>query len=221
MNKKISSLEKRISINFKDINLLKKSLIHKSFDNINNNEKLEFLGDRVLGLVLSNVLLKTYPQENEGVIDKKFANLVNKKKCYEISKNLELEKFILVGDSHKKIQKKNEKILSDTLEAIIGAIYLDQGINEAEKFIITNWKEHLLKSDITLIDAKTKLQEYSLKKFKLLPEYKISKQYGPKHQPTFRAEVRIKDSKKCFANGGSKKIAQQNAAKNLIDHLKI
>ena len=221
MNKKISSLEKRISINFKDINLLKKSLIHKSFDNINNNEKLEFLGDRVLGLVLSNVLLKTHPQENEGVIDKKFANLVNKKKCDEISKNLELEKFILVGDSHKKIQKKNEKILSDTLEAIIGAIYLDQGINEAEKFIITNWKEHLLKSDITLIDAKTKLQEYSLKKFKLLPEYKISKQYGPKHQPTFRAEVRIKDSKKCFANGGSKKIAQQNAAKNLIDHLKI
>ena len=148
MNKKNLLLEKKLNVNFTNKELLARSIIHKSFDSENNNEKLEFLGDRVLGLVLSNILLKNYPNEKEGIIDKKFANLVNKKVCYKISKNLELDKFIQVGDSNR-LKKNNEKILSDALEAIIGAIFLDKGLEESEKFIKNNWKVHLLNSDIS------------------------------------------------------------------------
>ena len=221
MNLKTSNFEKKIKVNFKNKSLLKKALTHKSFNQIENNEKLEFLGDRVLGLVLSNALLKIYPNEKEGILDKKFANLVNKKTCYQISKKIGLDKYIFVGDSQKKLDKKNEKILSDGLEALIGAIFLDQDLEIADKFIKKNWKEFLIKSNVTIIDSKTMLQEYSLKRYKQLPNYKIFKQSGPKHQPTFKAEVQIKNSKKYLGIGGSKKIAEQNAAKKLINDLKI
>ncbi|OUW60967.1 MAG: ribonuclease III [Pelagibacterales bacterium MED-G40] len=220
-SKKFLYLEKAIGVDFNDFEILKTSMIHKSYNNNVNNEKLEFLGDRVLGLILSYTLLKTYPDEKEGIVDKKFANLVNKKTCYQISKKIGLDKYILVGDSQKKLEKKNEKILSDGLEALIGAIFWDQGLEVAEKFIKKNWKEFLDKSVITVIDSKTKLQEYSLKKYKQLPNYKIYKQSGPKHKPTFKAEVEIKNSKKYLGTGGSKKIAEQNAANKLINDLKI
>ena len=144
-NKKFLTLEKVIGISFNNKEILKKSLTHKSYNNNNNNEKLEFLGDRVLGLVLSNALLKIYPNEKEGILDKKFANLVNKKTCYQISKKIGLDKYIFVGNSQKKLDKKNEKILSDGLEALIGAIFLDQDLEIAEKFIKKNWKEFLIK----------------------------------------------------------------------------
>ena len=220
-NKQFLTLEKIIGISFNDKKILKKSLTHKSYNNNNNNEKLEFLGDRVLGLVLSNALFKIYPNEKEGILDKKFANLVNKKTCYQISKKIGLDKYIFVGDSQKNHDKKNEKILSDGLEALIGAIFLDQDLEIADKFIKKNWKEFLIKSNVTIIDSKTMLQEYSLKRYKQLPNYKIFKQSGPKHQPTFKAEVQIKNSKKYLGIGGSKKIAEQNAARKLINDLKI
>ena len=95
-------LEKKLKINFKNKNLLVKSLTHKSFNNIDNNEKLEFLGDRVLGLVIAKKLLEIYPDEKEGVLDKKFASLVNKKTCLEVAKKLELHKYILTLSIKKK-----------------------------------------------------------------------------------------------------------------------
>ena len=98
----LKSLETKIKVNFKDKNLLLKSLTHKSFDNENNNEKLEFLGDRVLGLIIAKKLLETYPNEKEGILDKKFASLVNKKTCLKIAKKIELEKFVLTLNSKKK-----------------------------------------------------------------------------------------------------------------------
>ena len=155
MTEALNNLEQAIGIKFKDKELLKKSLIHKSFNNLENNEKLEFLGDRVLGLSVANVLLKIYPTESEGIIDKKFANLVNKKTCYLIAKKIKLEKYIVTGKSYKNINKSQDKILSDGLEALIGAIYIDQGLNIVEKFILNNWKEYLDKSSVTEIDAKT------------------------------------------------------------------
>ena len=217
----IDQLQKLININFKDKNLLKESLIHKSYNNTKNNEKLEFLGDRVLGLVLSKILIETFPKEKEGIIDKKFANLVNKKTCTMIAKSLNLKKFMSVGDSHKGLSKSDNKILSDALEALIGAIYLDSGLSTAENFILKNWKESLLKSEVTEIDPKTKLQEYSLKKFKKLPKYKVFKESGPRHNPTFKVEVQIPNSKKYSAIGKSKKDAQQNAAKKLLNNIKL
>jgi|TARA_B110000261_G_scaffold162506_1_gene206272 ribonuclease-3 len=221
MIEQATKLEQKINIRFKDQLLLKKSLIHKSHDSINNNEKLEFLGDRVLGLVLAKALLKIFPEEKEGVIDKKFANLVNKKTCLLIAKKIELRKYITTGNSYKGLSRSDDKIIGDGLEALLGAIYLDQGIIVVEKFILNIWNDFLDKSSVTKIDAKTQLQEYSLKKYKTLPIYKINKQSGPQHSPIFKVEVQIKNSKKYFASGNSKKDAQQNAAQKLLTDLKI
>ena len=221
MTEQSNKLEQKINIKFKDNELLKKSLIHKSLDNTYNNEKLEFLGDRVLGLILAKTLLKIYPEEKEGVIDKKFANLVNKKTCLLIAKKIDLKRYITTGNSYKGLSRSDGKIVGDGLEALLGAIYLDQGITVVEKFILNLWDDFLDKSSVTKIDAKTQLQEYSLKNFKTLPIYKINKQSGPHHNPIFKVEVQIKNSKKYFASGSSKKDAQQNAAQKLLTDLRI
>ena len=221
MDKKFKELEKIIKYNFRKNSLLEKALTHKSYNNIINNEKLEFLGDRVLGLVISEKLLEKYPEEKEGIIDKKFANLVNKKTCLLIAKKINLKKFILLGSSHKKLERSADKISSDCLEAIVGAIYLDSGLKSVEKFIFIFWEEFLLKSTVTLIDSKTKLQEFSLKKFKELPKYIFFKKTGPQHRPLFKTVVQIPNSKKIVGIGSSKKNAQQNAAAKLLKILNI
>ena len=221
MEKKTKELEKIIKYNFKKLSLLEKALTHKSFNNDINNEKLEFLGDRVLGLVISEKLLNKFPNEKEGIIDKKYANLVNKKTCLLVAKKINLKKFILLGSSHKKLERSADKISSDCLEAIVGAIYLDGGLKSVEKFILNFWDEFLLKSTITLIDSKTKLQEFSLKKFKELPKYVFFKKTGPQHKPLFKTEVQIPNSKKTIGEGSSKKNAQQNAAAKLLKILNI
>ena len=214
-------LEIILDYNFKNSDLLKKSLIHKSFDNLNNNEKLEFLGDRVLGLIISKKLIEIYPEEREGIIDKKFANLVNKKTCSNIANKLDIKKFMFLGPSHKSLQRSADKIMGDCLEAIIGAIYLDGGIKSAENFVLNFWKQYLENSILPLIDAKTQLQEYSLKKFKELPKYTFYKKTGPQHKPMFKTDVQIPNSKKTIGTGTSKKNAQQNAANKLLRSLKI
>jgi ribonuclease-3 len=207
-----SNLEKKFKFKFTDQKILIKSLTHKSYDSINNNEKIEFLGDRVLGLIIAKKLLEIYPEEKEGILDKKFASLVNKRKCLEIAKKIELEKYILVfNPKNKKIVIEN-KIVADCLEALIGAIYLDKGLNFTEKFVLNLWSEHISASIVTQIDAKTKLQEYSLKIFKVLPIYKLISNTGPRHKPLFKVGVKLKDTKFFTAEGVSKKDAEQNAA---------
>ena len=220
MIKSLKELEGILQYEFKNKDLLYKALTHKSYSE-NNNEKLEFLGDRVLGLVISKKLLDKYPGEKEGIIDKKFANLVNKKTCANIANTLNLKKFIYLGASHKNLERSGDKILSDCLEAIVGAIYTDGGIKSSEKFILNSWNSFIDKSDITLIDPKTRLQEFSLKKFKILPKYTFFKKSGPQHKPSFKTEVQIPGSKKIIGTGSSKKKAQQNAAEKLIKILKI
>ena len=219
MDSNLIKLEKKINIKFRNAKFLIKSLTHKSYNSINNNEKLEFLGDRVLGLVISKKLLEIYPEEKEGILDKKLASLVNKKKCFEIAKSLGLEKFILVGNSKKKVAKIENKIISDCCEALIGAIYLDRGLDVVENFILKNWKIHLKSSVVTFIDSKTKLQEYSLKKFKLLPIYKLLGNSGPRHKPIFKVGVRLPNSKMVNATGNSIKDAQQRAATLLLKNI--
>ena len=205
-------LQKKINFKFKNLDLLIKSLTHKSFDSKNNNEKLEFLGDRVLGLVIAKKLLEIYPDEKEGILDKKFASLVNKKKCLEIAKKIELEKYILIFNPKNKKIIIEDKVIADCLEALIGAIYLDKGINFSEKFILNLWRDHISASIITQIDAKTKLQEYSLKFFKTLPIYKLVSNTGPRHKPLFKVAVKLQNTRFYTAQGKSKKDAEQNAA---------
>ena len=221
MKKIINTLEQNLGYKIYNIDIYLKAITHKSADKINNYEKLEFLGDRVLGLIISKKLLEKYPSEKEGIIDKKFANLVNKKTCVSIAKKLNLKKFLYLGSSNKNLERSADKILSDSLEAIVGAIFLDGGLKSSEKFILGFWETYINKSVITLIDSKTRLQEYSLKKFKKLPKYTFFKSSGPHHKPIFKTEVEIPDSKKIMGVGTSKKNAQQNAAAKLIKILNI
>lgn len=212
MKLEYQNLEKKLRINFKDKNLLIKSLTHKSYDKNNNYEKIEFLGDRVLGLVMSKKLLEIYPDEKEGILDKKFAALVNKKTCLEIAKILELQKYVLSLNIKSKKNIIEDKVLSDTCESLIGAIYLDRGFDIVEKIILDLWSKHLKNSINTQIDAKTKLQEYSLKKFKKLPIYKVISNTGPRHKPLFKVSVKLINSKLYIGEGKSKKDAEQRAA---------
>ena len=213
-------LEKKIDIRFRDKNLLIKSLTHKSFNKINNNEKLEFLGDRVLGLVMAKRLLEIYPEEKEGVLDKKFASLVNKKTCLEISKTIELEKYVLVLKPRNRKNIIEDKVLADSCEALIGSIYLDKGYAIVEKLILDLWSKHIKNSVITQIDAKTKLQELSLKKFKKLPLYKIISNTGPRHKPLFKVGVKLINTNFYISEGKSKKDAEQNAAFKCLQDFK-
>ena len=221
MSLNTSSLEKKISINFKNKNILIKSLTHKSFNSSDNNEKLEFLGDRVLGLVISKKLLEIFPNDKEGFLDKKLASLVNGKKCCEVSKNFNLDKYLIIGNVKFQKNKIEDKIISDACEALIGAIYLDQGFNVVEKFILKFWKNHITKNMSNQIDAKTKLQEYSLKKFKVLPNYKLLSNTGPHHKPIFKIGVTILNSKTYYGSGTSKKDAEQKAAKLLLKKMAL
>ena len=221
MKNRLKELENFINYKFNSKDILKKCLTHKSLDENINNEKLEFLGDRVLGLIISKNLLEKYPNEKEGIIDKKFANLVNKKRCAEISNKINLINYMFLRRNYKKKDQKNEKISGDCLEALIGAIFIDGGLKNAEKFILKYWVNYLKYSDNTFIDPKTKLQEYSLKKFKKLPTYVLIKTSGPDHKPLFNVTAKTIDSKKISASGKSKKEAQQNAAKKLLEYLNI
>ena len=216
----IHKLEKTINVKFKNLDLLKQSLTHKSFDTNKNNEKIEFLGDRVLGLIVSKKLLEIYPDEKEGILDKKFASLVNKSTCLEIAKNINLDKFILTFNPKNKKIKIEDKIVSDSCEALIGAIFLDRGLSVAEKVVLELWKNHIKNSIITQIDAKTKLQEFSLKKFKKLPSYKLISNTGPRHKPMFKVGVKLPDSKYFISSGKSKKDAEQNAAIECLKNIK-
>ena len=219
---KINSLDflTKNKIKFKDENLLIKSLTHKSYDNKDNNEKLEFLGDRVLGLIISKKLIEIYPNEKEGILDKKFASLVNKKTCLEVAKKIELHKYVLTFNTSNKKKIIEDKVLADSLEALIGSIYLEKGLNSVEKVILNLWSNHIKDSVITQIDAKTKLQEYSLKKFKKLPLYKLISNTGPRHKPLFKVGVKLIDTKLYIAEGKSKKDAEQNAAILCLKNIK-
>ena len=220
MIKNLANFQKKVGINFHNQKLLTKCFTHKSYNPIDNNEKLEFLGDRVLGLIISQNLLKFFPNDKEGDLDKKLASLVNKNQCAKIAKDINLQDYILIKNSKNNTNIEN-KVLSDCLESVIGCIYLDQGLEVAEKFIIKNWRKYLNKSLITERDSKTKLQEYSLKNYKSLPVYKLLENKGPRHKPLIKVSVNIKNSKNITATGNSKKEAEQKAAKKLLTSLKL
>tara|TARA_B100001123_G_C15128283_1_gene954206 strand:+ start:425 stop:1093 length:669 start_codon:yes stop_codon:yes gene_type:complete len=221
MNLKVSKLEKKIRVNFKNKSLLAKALTHKSADQVKNNEKLEFLGDRVLGLVLSKKIIDLYPDEEEGNLDKRFAKLVNRETCSKVAWSIDIQKYLTIGDTHKKISKQDSKILSDSCEALIGAIYVDKGFDFVSRFILNIWKGNLENSNVTILDSKTRLQEYSLKTYKKLPTYTLIKTFGPRHKPVFKIAVNIPNSKKFIGSGNSKQQAEQDGAKKLLENIKI
>jgi len=216
MNLNITKFEKRLKVKIKNKSLLMQALTHKSANKKINNEKLEFLGDRVIGLILSKKLIDLYPKEDEGILDKKFAKLVNRKTCASISWNVGLKDFLIMGNTKKKVSIKDEKILSDACEALIGAVYIDRGFDYVQNFVLNLWEEDINKSHLTILDPKTMLQEYSLKLYKKLPVYNLVSYTGPRHNPLFKISVSIKGSKHFIGQGKSKKLAEQDSANNLL-----
>tara|TARA_B100001121_G_C18658371_1_gene607600 strand:+ start:950 stop:1621 length:672 start_codon:yes stop_codon:yes gene_type:complete len=221
MKKFISKLEQNLGFKINNKSLYVKALTHKSADKLNNYEKLEFLGDRVLDLCISKKLLDIFPDEKEGILDKKLASLVNKNRCFEVGQKLNLDKIVKIGNLRLSKQTVEKKIISDSCEAIIGAIYIDKGFDFVENFILKVWDNYIYDKNINIIDAKTKLQEYSLKKFKILPTYKFISDTGPKHKPNFKVAVKLKDTSFVEAEGASKKLAQQAAATKLLNQIEI
>jgi len=217
----INKFQKDLKIKFKNKSLLIKALTHKSANQKSNNEKLEFLGDRVIGLVLSKKLFDLYPNENEGVLDKRFASLVNRDICCEMGLSMGIHNYIVTGNSKKKINKKDKKIISDCCEALIAAIYIDQGFNYVRDFILKVWKRNINKSTITILDSKTKLQEHSLKCYKKLPLYRLVSTQGPRHNPIYKISVSIAGSKQFIGVGNSKQEAEQDGATKLLNNKNI
>ncbi len=212
----LKKLQKMIKINFKNEQILLQAITHKSYDPNINYENLEFLGDRVLGLVVSKKLYELYPNEKVGSLDKKLASLVNKNKCLEIGNSLNLKEFVITGNSKTSKNIVENKIISDCCEALIGAIYLDKGFEVSKSFILKLWKSLINEAETTFIDAKTQLQEYSLKNYKMLPIYKLISNTGPRHKPNFKVGVKLKNSAYVYSIGSSKKNAEQSAASELL-----
>jgi len=221
MTDKTQKLEDRLKFKIKNKILFKTAFTHKSANKNINNEKLEFLGDRVIGLILSKKIYDLYPKEDEGNLDKRFAKLVNRETCSNVAWSIGLQDFITLGNSKYKITSKDKKILSDLCEALIGAIYIDQDFSVTQRIVMKLWDNNIKKSNITILDSKTKLQEYSLKRYKKLPIYKLLNSKGPKHSPTFKIGVNIEESKQFIGVGNSKQEAELNAAKNLLKEKKI
>ena len=218
--KNIYIFEKVIGHSFKNKKILNDSLIHPSF--IKNNkmtkniihsefERLEFLGDRVLGLVISSLIYSRFVSLNEGDLSKKLSYLVQKNFLYKISIELSLNK-ILKFSFKKQNEKMNVSILADAVEALIGAIYIDGGYKSSIKFIKKYWGPYLNVQASNLQDPKTKLQEISQQKFKKLPTYKLIKKQGPSHSPTFTVSLKVLNLKLIKTSGSSIREAEKNAA---------
>ena len=212
----IHKFENDLKIKFKNKSLIIEALTHKSANQKINNEKLEFLGDRVLGLILSRKLFDLYPKLAEGALDKKFASLVNGKTCCDIAWSIGIQNYIIIGNKKKKIIKADEKILSDCCEAIIGAIYIDRGFDTVRNYILKIWKKKIEASNVTILDPKTQLQEYSLKTYKKLPFYRLVSSSGPRHNPIYKIAVSIVGSKHFIGVGKSKQQAELDGAAKLL-----
>ena len=221
----LNKLEKNINYKFKNINLLKEAITHSSYQKNNykikkkNYERLEFLGDRVLGLVLSEYLIKTFPKEKEGILDNYFQKYANQENLYNYAKKINLHVFLKTqkGDN----LENNKSILSDVVEAIIGAIYLDSGLKSCAKFIKKKIIDKELIYSKPLKHPKSILQEYSLNTYQTLPKYSILNKYGNEHKPIYEVSVSINNDNLVSAKGTSLKNAEESAASKLLSILKI
>ena len=223
---KLEEVERSIGYTFKDKKLLNKALTHTSYayeNNIDSNEKLEFLGDSILEFVSSKYIYCNYPKLKEGEMTKVRASVVCEKSLYKIAKLHNFSDFLNLGKSEQKTGGNNRPaILADSVEAVIAAIYLDGGVNYAEKFIIENLKEEIEQAtkNVGIKDYKTVLQEILQQHGEVKIQYEIIKEQGPDHDKLFTAEVKCNDNALAEGKGKSKKEAQMQAAKKALENLK-
>jgi ribonuclease III len=223
MKDKIEQFSKKIKISFNDINLLRQAFVHRSFLNENHNfklghnERLEFLGDAVLELISTEYLFNKFPERPEGDLTNIRASIVNSKSLADTGEELEIEKYLFLshGESKDKSTKARRYILANCMEAIIGAIYLDQGYQKVSEFID---KYFLYKADEIVekelyLDPKTKFQEKTQEFFNITPHYKLLDEKGPDHKKIFTVGLYIEEKLITKAIGTSKQEAEVNAAK--------
>lgn len=219
----MEELESSLGYEFKDKKLLKIALTHSSYANecggkIQSYERLEFLGDSVLGLITSDYIFKNFPQYPEGELTKLRASLVCEKQLFEFSKSLELHKFVKLSRGEKHAGGEfRASILSDIFESICAAIYLDSGFEEAKKFVL----KHIIPAinhpkDFASHDYKTQLQEIVQKNPEETIEYVLVAESGPDHDKRFTVEARINSNSVSRGTGKSKKQAEQNAARDAL-----
>jgi len=217
--KDINKIEDSLKYNFKNRQLLESAITHTSILNKKNDykyERLEFLGDRVLGLSIANLIYKKFLNESEGELARRIAVLVSGKMLAKIAININLQNYIRVSENFNFSNGQNYSILSDTMEAIIGAIFLDSNYNEVKNVIQLLWKEYILADEMPPKDSKSALQELAMQLKYEMPLYSNYEKEGPDHSPKFTVEVSIKGINKIQGLGQSKKSAEADAANKLL-----
>ena len=213
------TIEKRIGYSFKNKNLIDLAFTHKSINNIQNYERIEFLGDAVIGAIVSEYLYLNFRDLEEGELSKYRAALVRLENLYEIAENLKISEFILKERDNTLIDGKNKRIISNVYEAVIGAVFLDSSYEKAKEILLSHMLEFnpvLDKEIFKNTDFKTSLQELIQKKTGNTPEYFTIKKEGPDHNVIFTVCVKINGEVLAYGTGHPKKIAEQNAAKKAI-----
>ena len=208
-------LQKTIGYKFKDSELLKEALTHSSFTKEKENyERLEFLGDRVLGLIISTEIYNRFEKDDEGELAKKLSILVCKDTLKKIANNIYLKNYLKLSNEIK--NSSIDSIKANSLEALIAAIYLDSDLNTTTKILIKLWNNEIQEIDLSNHDPKSRLQEWCMKRNNKLPVYSLLKKVGPEHEPEFTIEVRYNENLFASAKGKNKQDAEVNAAKKLL-----
>ncbi len=219
----LKEFEKKLGYTFKDKNLLKEALTHKSFKSPVNNERLEFLGDAVLDLIVGEYLYKKFPKANEGELSKLRASLVNEEGFAKLADKIDIGKYIFISQAEENNQGRNKpSLLSNAFEAVMGAIYLEDGLERVRDIALNLLEKTYPKIDLDSLfkDYKTALQELTQAKYGVTPEYKLLNSSGPDHKKEFEVAVTLHGKTISTANGKSKKAAQQEAAKRALKILK-
>lgn len=229
LDKRVAKAEKSLGFEFRDKKLLAVALTHRSFAfeaslrSSQINEKLEFLGDAVLNLIITDFIFRRFPKFVEGDLARLRANLVNTDVLASIAQDLNLGQYIFLGRGAELTGGRERKsILADCFEAVVGAMYLDQGLEAVRSFVLKKFKRIIIRSAQAeeLADFKTLLQEYTSQRLAVMPEYRISKEVGPVHEKVFFAEVLINRKVYGKGEGSSKKRAEQEAAKRALQRLR-
>jgi ribonuclease III len=221
-SKDFNGLEARLGVTFKDRGYLKQAVVHRSYLNehpdftLDHNERLEFLGDAVLEIIVTEYLFTHFPDTPEGDLTNWRASLVNAKMLSQIADDLGLEEclYLSKGEAKDKGTKARQYILANAVEAVIGAVYLDQGLEVATRFVldkIVSRLDHILSNELYL-DPKSKFQERAQELYKLTPHYRVARESGPDHLKTFEVGLYLGDELIAHGTGTSKQEAQVNAA---------
>ena len=218
----ISDLQKKLEYYFRDDGLIITALTHRSYDK-NHNERLEYLGDSILGFIIADALYHHFPDQPEGVLTRFRASLVKRETLARVARALDLGEYILLGTGEKRSGGwRRDSILSNTLEAIIGAIYLDSGIPACKSFVLNLFQDHIsnMSPEQQSKDPKTELQEYLQARKMDLPDYKVVAEEGEAHNRRFTVECKVDALNDTMtAQGKSKRAAEQTAARKVLEVL--